>query len=483
MNNVSEYADKTARTITTDLLVVGSGPAGLAAAVQAAELGLKTSLIEVNDRLGGNGPNIEGIFAVDSSRQKELGIKITLREVIETECSTFNYHIDTLRWRDMIMNSAENYEWLSGHGVGFSGIVDECKGVGKMKSFHWFERRESDGRGNGYLLVDPLAAAAGRLGVGIFKNTRGRELIMKDGKVAGLYAVDTNSGEVTRFDCPAIVIATGGFVDNDEMMAERGFDEKHLFRRGFGGHNGDGLRMAVSAGAEDVSRLRTYLNKIYIFPLSAYSLTSTFINLKGLTLWVNGRGERFANEFCGAVVPGFYTNAKMTQDKTYAVFDSAFVDRFKDEAKDMADDLEMLLGSEYKNCFRADSIVELANLAGIDAGTLKETVERYNEMCAKGADDDFAKDPSKLIPIIKAPFYIVRQDIATWTSIGAIRTNRNFEVITPKGDPIPGLYCAGVDGCELYWDCYTLTVPGSANGNNINSGRTASRSAFKYIRG
>jgi len=473
---------KQTNSVTCELLIVGSGPSGLSAAVQAAELGLKTVLIEVNNFLGGNGPHTEGVFAVDSKFQKEQNIKITLREIIESECVTFNYHINSLCWKDLIENSAENIDWLISHGVGFSGIVDECKGVASIKPFHWFERRSSDGRGNGYLLVEPLAEAARQLGVDIYNNTRGTELIMNEGKVTGLYAINTETGNVLRFSCSAVILATGGFVDNAEMMRERGFDEERLFRRGFGGHNGDGLRMAVSAGAEDISRLSTYLHKIYTYPLSAYSQSSACINLKGRTLWVNGDGERFANEFCGEVVPGFYTNAKMTQPSSYTVFDSAFIEKFKEEAPDLLADLETLLDSEYNNCFRADTIRELALLAAMDPDVFEKNVERYNEMCDNRYDDDFAKDPSKLIHIRTAPFYMVRQDIAVWTSFGAVKTNRKFEALTPTGAPVPGLYCVGVDGCRLYWDCYTLTVPGSANGNNVNSGRTAAKAAFDYIR-
>ena len=90
--------------------------------------------------------------------------------------------------------------------------------------------------------------------------------------------------------------------------------------------------MAVELGAEDVSRRRAYLDKIYIYPLSPYSQTNAYINLKGYTLWVNSEGERFNNEFCGQHVPCYYSNAKLTQAETWAVFDSAFIDRFSVEA-------------------------------------------------------------------------------------------------------------------------------------------------------
>ena len=166
---------------------------------------------------------------------------------------------------------------------------------------------------------------------------------------------------------------------------------------------------------------------------------------------------------------------------TYALFDSGFIDRFKNLAPEVENDITSLATAGHGNCFCASNIEQLAKKAGINIRTLCSTVKRYNTLCEAGFDEDFSKDKSRLLPLSKPPYYIVRQDYGVWTSIGAVRTNRKFEVITSKGIPIPGLYCVGAEGCELYWDCYTITVPGSANGNNINSGRTAARSAKEYI--
>ena len=106
-------------------------------------------------------------------------------------------------------------------------------------------------------------------------------------------------------------------------------------------------------------------------------------------------------------------------------------------------------------------------------------MKRYNELCDKAVDEDFNKDAAELVPIKTAPFYIFRQDMAFWTSIGGIDTNRKMEVVTAKGEPIPGLYAAGTDGCNLYRETYTMSIPASCNANNCNSGRIAARSAYE----
>lgn len=486
MNNEAiceSYESRVSNTIDCDVLVVGGGPSGITACTQATELGLKTVLIETTGRFGGNGTEVEGIFGVNSKMQQDLGINVTFSEIIDTECKMFNYHINALGWQDMVRNSAGNIDWLLEHGVGLSGVVDECKGDGQVDAFHWFKRRQPDNRGDGSQLTRPLLECAVKLGAQAIPNTRGMELIWDGEKVTGLYAVNTETDEVTRVNCKAVILATGGFSDNEEMMAERGFDMKHMFHRGYPGHNGDGVRMASSVGAEDVSKMRTYLIKLHIDPLPFYSNTILSIHQKGNTIWVNENGERYANELCGERVAAFFTNAKMSQKMTYSVFDSAFIDRARGFAPDIDKDLEMLLGSEYDNVFCADTIEELAEKVGMDPEILGGTVRRYNELCAKGIDEDYAKAPDHMIAMDKAPYYIVRQDMAVWTSIGAVRTNRQFEAVDPHGDPVPGLYAVGVEGCELYRDGYTMNVPGSCNGNSVNSGRTAAKSAYKYIRG
>lgn len=478
-----DYAYKVCENLTCDVLVVGGGPSGLTAAVQAAELGLKTIIIEGTPAFGGNGPNTEGVFGVDSDMQKAQGLTIDMCQIIDSECKAFNYNIDPLKWKDLIDNSGDNINWLQAHGVGFSGIIDECKGYARgMKPFHWFRKRESDGRGDGNLLVDPLIESAKKLGVTMFTCTRGKELITADGRVCGIYAENTETKDIIKIGSGAVILATGGFADNDEMMADRGFNVECVYHRGNPGHNGDGIRMAVEVGAADMSRMRTYLDKLYIYPLGPYSSTTVYVGMKGLTMWTNENGERFVDENCGEVDSCFCGTAVRTQKHVFTLFDSAFVEAYKDSANELQADIQTLIKADLGNCFTAETIEELAEKAGMDKSTLCANVDRYNEMCNRGEDVDFAKEASKLIPIKTAPYYLIRLDMGIWTSLGGLHTNRKFEVLTPMEERIPGLYCVGVDGCELYRDCYTHTVPGSANGNNINSGRTASLAASEYIK-
>jgi fumarate reductase flavoprotein subunit len=153
MKNARDISADVSHTIACDVLIVGSGPSGLTAAVHAKELGLEPAIIEVNEKLGGNGEHTEGVFAINSVFQKEQGIHITLQEIIEVESKTFNYHIDTLKWKDLVNHSGDNISWLLDHGVGFSGVVDECKGNAKIRPYHGFIAESPMGAADGNLLI------------------------------------------------------------------------------------------------------------------------------------------------------------------------------------------------------------------------------------------------------------------------------------------------------------------------------------------
>ena len=127
-NQVATY--EPSETMDVDIVVVGSGSSGVAAAVQAAELGAKTLLLEKSTQTGGNGRLTEGMFAINSQMQKQLGVGdgVTFTDIIAAEQEFFNYRINNLLWKDMVDASGDNIDWMASHGVKFSGVVDDYHG-------------------------------------------------------------------------------------------------------------------------------------------------------------------------------------------------------------------------------------------------------------------------------------------------------------------------------------------------------------------
>lgn len=456
--------------IDADVVVVGSGTSGLCATVQAAELGAKTYCLEKNSFLGGNALGTEGVFALGSSAQIAAGVEIPeFKDIIATDAEFFNYRINSLFWMDMVKNSADNYEWLVQNGVGFSGAVDNYYGLGKVPCFHWY----IDGDGSNF--VTPMAAKAEELGATFLASTPVIDLVITDGAVTGVYAQKEN-GDVIQINAKGVILASGGYANNEEMMLERGYDLTYSINQGVPGHDGDGLRMAVAAGANDVSLQRCFLRDPYTYGLDFFAAFSQGICRGGAVLWVNQDAERYVNECCGAVTPGCNSNAVHSQKQSWMIFDAAQAAVFAQTIEGFDDSLaEAVALCPGDNIYSEDTIEQLAKDANLDPVALAATVERYNSFCEAGVDEDFNKDAASLAPVSTPPFYIFRQDLAFWTSIGGIDTDRKMRAINAKGEPVPGLYAVGTDGCQLYRETYTMNIPASCQGNNVNSGRVAAK--------
>lgn len=465
----STYSNQVSETMDCDIVVVGAGMSGLAAAVQALELGANVVVLESESTAGGNGNVTSCVMGVQTDMQKELGIEITPQEIIETEMETFNYAADGSRWSTLIHNSADNIAWLKDQGCTFA-TVDNYHGAGLVNTAH--EWTEDGGRTGTQGYVDPMVARVGDLGGTLLLSTPGKEIILDDGKVAGIYA-ESEDG-VIQINAKAVIIATGGFADNMDMVASKGYNVDEVSSSGLPGHNGDGISMAIAAGG------KSWMNEASLmeYPMNPKMPRESggFSRLFN-SVYINGNGKRFFNEGAPAKVAARAALAVRTQDISYALFDSAISKELKEDA------IENLAKAVDEGCvYQADTLEELAQAAGIDPETLVETIEKYNEDCKAGVDTEFGKDPSMLVALETPPYYLSQNNgISYLVTIGGIDTTPTCEVKAENGGIIEGLYAVGVDGVENYRGCYTIDIPGSCNANNINSGRTAAQKAYELL--
>jgi len=144
--------------------------------------------------------------------------------------------------------------------------------------------------------------------------------------------------------------------------------------------------------------------------------------------------------------------------------------------------MDAVLGNGYKHLFVADSIAELSEKTGIDAGGLDLTVKDYNRCCAQGYDELFNKPHKYLRPLDKPKYYAAQHFPSAYGSLGGIKINHKTEVIDKNWDVISGLYAAGNDACNIYGDSYVFVLPGNTMGFAINSGRIAAENAVKYYK-
>lgn len=475
--------EKIDATYDTDLLVIGGGGSGLACAVQAALDKTSCILIEKKTQLGGNASFVEGMFAIQSKMALEAGIDIKPAQIIEAELEHGQHRQNGAFWMDLCEKSAENIEWCKEQGVLYQGIIDNYNG-GLYPTFHWFKDNKA---AIGY--VEPMIARVQELGVETHLETPATQLIISDGKVAGAYAEGPEG--VVQYNAKAVVLATGGFGGSPEYIQKQGWNVEHLFIVGSENAAGDGYRMALEAGAKDFmpDSAQSILYNIPALPNidfhnDALNPVNGYFGIAagGPVLWINENCERYTREnltddnLVLQCIPGKGNLAN------YVVFNQEIFDTFfgtTDEGKKMFEDA--LANDPTETLYSSTSIEGLAEPFGLDGKALKETVARYNELCAKGNDDDYGKPAEKMIAIEEGPFYIAKLGYSFFFETGGITTDRQRRVLDENSQPIDGLFAIGNDGNMHYRHVYTINMPGTAFGHQVNSGREAAQNAAAYL--
>ncbi len=476
--------EKVDKTIDTDLVIVGGGGSGMACAVQAALNGTKFILIEKNSQLGGNASFVEGMFAIGSKMAKDQGVHVTPSEIIEAELVRGQHRQNGALWMDLCAKSAENIDWCLEQGVEYSGKIDNYNG-GLYPTFHWFK----DGKcAIGY--VEPMTKRIEELGIEVHLNTGATVLAMKDGAVAGVYA-DSKEGTVL-YNAKAVIFATGGFGGNPELIAKQGWNTENLFVVGSPMAAGDAYRMSMEVGAKDfmIDSAQSVLYQIPALPSidfhkDALNPVNGYFGIAagGPVLWVNENCERYSREnltdenLVLQCVPGKDNKAN------YVLFDQKIFDTFfgtTDDGRAMFE--KALANNDTKTLYKADSIEGLAKSFDLDAAALKKTVARYNELAAKGVDEDYGKPAEKMVSIEKGLFYMAKMAYSYFFEVGGVTTDKQRRVLNTQGEAIDGLYAIGNDGNMLYRHVYTINMPGTAFGNQVNSGREAANNVAEFLK-
>jgi fumarate reductase flavoprotein subunit len=305
---------------------------------------------------------------------------------------------------------------------------------------------------------------------------------------------EEQSGEAIEAHAKAVIIATGGFGNNPQMVKKyTGYElgkDMHSFR--IPGLEGDGIRMAWEAGA---ARAEMTMEIIYNMPDHMTLPPQLHISFRQPHLLINLQGERFLNE---AIMPNatFTGNAIAIQKDrcAFMIFDEDIKKQmesdfdFRDfvfpvthfENADNA--IQDVLEAGYEHLFVADSLEELAEKTGIDSEGLLKTINDYNQTCSKGYDDLFNKVHRYLRPIKTPKFYAGRHFTSAYGTLGGIKINHKTEVLDKNWDVLPGFYAAGTDACTIYGDSYVFVLPGNTMAFALNSGRMAGENASDYIK-
>ena len=489
------------KKMEADVIIVAGGLSGLAAACAAGEGGAKTLVFEKANTTGGAANMAMGPLGVGSRIQRESMVSITPGEAFRKHMFFTHYKVDARLVRDYYFKSGDTIDWLERMGVEFAGVqrafsAPEATRPYSDGEFTWHVVKPEGGGIPGpraaTAMMKKMTEYAMEQGVEFCLETPVKKLIKEDGAVVGVIAVDAR-GEEIEARAPSVIIATGGFGANPEMIKEYcGFEYgKTINNFAVPGMVGDGLKMAWEVGA---AKTPIIMEIMYQLPdnLNHFYIEGAF---RQPCLWVNRNGQRFMPEDqIGNTT--FTGNALAAQPGKigFAIFDARLLKRYKKKGPDIVSHVhphdlydhfeeqwERDLAAGYEPICQADTIEELAEKAGIDVEGLKAQVEEYNEMCEAGYDEVFEKDRHYMEPIAKAPFYCCRQTVGAYGSLGGIKINHKMEVLDEEAHVIPGLYAVGTDACSIYGDTYPFTLPGNTMGFCVNSGRIAGENAAAKV--
>lgn len=478
--------------LETDIIVVAGGAAGLSAAIAAAQGGARVILMEKASTTGGTGNMGMGPLGIESRHTWVKQFSPTKDEAFEIFMDYTHWRSDARLVRAFLNKSGDTIHWLESLGVEF---VEPAAYF--PKAYHtWHLIKPETGKPGpmaSATMMKILTEKAKEMGVKIMLQTPVQKLIKKDGRVVGVAAED-KVGEPIEASAKAVIVATGGFGDNPQMIKKfTGYDYgKDIYSFRIPGLEGDGLRMAWEAGA---ARTEMHMELIYGMPDVMTIGPELHEACRQPHLMVNLLGDRFINE---AIMPNptFMGNAiSMQKDRcAFLLFDEDIKRQMESSfdfmsvvfqvthIEDFDKSIQNALDQDYQHIFVADSIEELAEKTGIDPANLENTVTEYNRSCEKGYDDLFNKLHRYLRPLKTPKFYAARHFPGAYGSVGGIKINHRTEVLDKNWEKIPGFYAAGSDACSIYGDSYVFVLPGNTMGFAVNTGRIAGENAAEYIR-
>ncbi len=453
--------EKTPMELDCDIVVVGAGGAGLTASVLATQQGAKVILLEKMPFVGGNSLRAEGgMNAAGTNLEKELGLDdSTVENFTEDTLRLGHYLANPELVRTLAENSSEAIEWLKTVDATFTGV----KATGGCEGRKYLHQPEG-GVAVGEYLVAKLKTQVEKLGINVRVNTKATEILMENGQAVGVMAEDAE--HIYTIHAKAVVLATGGFGANFELMSSYDPSLANAVTTNHSGAQGDGIMMAQAVGPDTVDMEQIQLHPTVI--QSDGSLVSESFRSLGAIV-VNTEGKRFVNDLAGRDV---VSQAELKQPDGYCfiIFDQNLVDHLALSQR-FIDGGYTIQGNTYE---------ELARNMGLQGEAVQNfvnTMNTWNESVSKGIDEEWGRNNCMDDDLSTAPFYAIKIAPGIHHTMGGIKINSNAEVIDTNGNVIPGLFAAGETTGGIHGG---NRVGGNAVCDFIVFGRIAGKSASDF---
>ena len=454
----AEDGAKEEKTLETEIVIVGAGGAGMAAAIMAHQAGKQFVILEKMPYVGGNTTKATGgMNAAETHYQKEQGIEDSV-ELFISDTMTGGHNLnDPELVRTLAEKSAGAIEWLDSIGADLPKI--SFSGGASTNRIH----APADGSAVGNYLVDKFSEKLTELGVEVMLNTKATELIMEDGKIAGVKAESKDANYTIK--AKAVILATGGFGANLDMIAGFRPDLQGTVTTNAPGATGDGIVMAQAVGAALVD-----IEQIQLHP-TVEQTTSMLIteSVRGDgAILVNQSGHRFTNEL---LTRDAVSAAELAQEGQYAyiIFDQHLRDNLKAIEKYVKNGLTV----------QADTIEELARKLDIYPSFLAMTLKNWNEAVAAQNDAAFGRTTGMDNNLTTPPYYAIQIAPGIHHTMGGVKINASAQVISTEGSVIPGLFAAGEVTGGVHGG---NRLGGNAVADIVIFGRIAAESAIEYCK-
>lgn len=505
----TEAAKADDATYDTDIVIVGAGGAGMTAALTAAEKGANVIILESQAAVGGNSVRATGgMNAADTPAQdeNEFGESAGVEKTLKTARTTYadNVTITKLaeevekQWADYQANpvgyfdsdelmeldtmiggkginnpelveeladeSADGVEWLKKYGINLTSVGSF--GGASVKRIHRPVNAEGKTIAVGSYMIPLLEKACeenDKISIQL-ETTATTILTDENGKAVGVKAVGATGNEVT-VNAKAVILATGGFGANLDMVAELVPALKGFMTTNAAGAQGQGIEMAQALGAATVDMDQIQIHPTVQFDTAA--LITEGLRGDGAVL-INAEGKRFIDEVGTRDV---VSAAEIAQPGSYSylVVDQAMLDKSS-----------VIAGYVKRGfVFQGNTYEELAEALGVDAATFAETMNTWNTYVEAKNDPDFGRT-SFAQPLNTAPYYAIKVTAGVHHTMGGLVINTDTEVLKADGTAIAGLYAAG----EVTGGVHGANrLGGNAVADFVVFGRIAGEEAAEYALG
>ena len=502
-------ADKTANGETVsydaDVVVIGAGGAGMTAAMTAADAGQKVVILESQAMVGGNSARATGgmnaaktVYQDENEFDQAAGVEKTLataaekyadNETITALAKTVSeqwaayqanptgyfdsvelMELDTMVGGKGINNpelvktlcegTADAIDWLDENGITLHNV--SSFGGASVKRIHRPVNAEGKTVSVGSYMIPLLEENCKKAGVQILLNTTANEILTDaNGAAAGIKATGS-TGETVTVNAKAVVLTTGGFGANLDMVVKYKPELKGFMTTNAAGIQGQGIEMAQAIGAATVD-----MDQIQIHPtVEANTAALITEGLRGDgAILINEEGQRFIDEVGTRDV---VSAAEIAQTGSYSwlVVDQA-----------MADNSSVIQGYIKKGyTVTGETYEELAKAMGVDEAAFAETMNTWNGYVEAKNDPDFGRT-SFANKLDTAPYYAIKVTAGVHHTMGGLKINTNTEVLNENGEIIPGLFAAG----EVTGGVHGANrLGGTAVSDFVVFGRIAGAAASKY---